>query len=191
MNSGELKLNDILKHSIPLDIVIHGIRVGILASKIAKELDLCDENLLSVAFAGAIHDIGKIFIDKNILYKNGSLTEVEFKEIKKHADYGCRIAKEIPGLSKFCEILLLHHEYEDKSGYYHKESREIPLLAKIIVVADVFDALTSERSYRSAYSIEEALREMYKTRQKFDAYVFDAFLNVIEHQNKVTIANII
>lgn len=191
MNNGEMKLNDLLKKSIPLDIVVHGIRVGVLASKIAKELNLCDVNVLDVAFAGALHDIGKMLIDKKILYKKGSLTDFEFNEIKKHSDLGCKIAREFPCLSKYSEIIRLHHEFEDKSGYYHKGSGEVPLLSKIIVVADIFDALTSERSYRCAYSIEDALNEMYKIRHKFDSNVFDAFLNVVENQSQVPIDNII
>ncbi|KAA0546678.1 HD domain-containing protein [Bacillus sp. BGMRC 2118] len=104
-----------------------------------------------------LHDIGKVNIPIEILQKKGKLTEKEYEEIKKHPTFGAEIAISLEFPKEITEPILYHHERKDGNGYPHGlEGANIPLLARIISIADTFDALTTNRSYRSAFSIYEA-----------------------------------
>ncbi len=167
---------------IPFDVIEHGYRVSKIAYDIADILRLSNSQKTEVSVAGMIHDYGKAWIENSILYKKGKLTDEEFCEIKKHAFYSSQIVKTSNTLGKYSNIILYHHEKVDGSGYFGLEGDQIPLESKIIVIADIFDALSSNREYRQAYRIDETLNIMYSEKNKYDKNVFNAFEQWVENQ---------
>jgi putative nucleotidyltransferase with HDIG domain len=136
----------------------HSKRVTELAIDIAKVMSRTSEEIESLRLCGALHDIGKIGIDDRILNKPGKLTEEEFAIIKRHPVIGDRIVQHLGLTPQERAIVRNHHERWDGKGYPDGlEGKKIPLLARILTVADVFDAMTSDRTYRNALSPETAL----------------------------------
>jgi putative nucleotidyltransferase with HDIG domain len=110
-----------------------------------------------------LHDIGKIGVSDAILLKPSPLTPREYDAIKQHPEFGARILRSIPFLARHIAIVELHHERPDGGGYPHGlRGSDIPLLARVVHVADAYDAITSARAYRAARSTEEALRELWR-----------------------------
>ncbi|POR41193.1 HD domain-containing phosphohydrolase [Methylobacterium sp. V23] len=137
----------------------HLTRVAGCAIAIAEGLGLSEQEANDIAFASTMHDIGKISIPDHILMKPGALTEAEREEMKQHALRGYRMLHDSPShlLQLASDIALTHHERWDGEGYPQGlRSTEIPLAGRIIAVADVFDALISERVYKKAWSLERA-----------------------------------
>jgi putative nucleotidyltransferase with HDIG domain len=128
--------------------------------------------------AGILHDIGKIGVQEAILGKKGSLTAEEFTIIKRHPTVGARIVGGVKGLERVTKAILHHHERHDGLGYpAGLSARDIPIMAKVITVADVFDCLTSDRPYRKAKSHDAAMAELRRCKgTQFDPDVVDAFL---------------
>lgn len=158
----------------------HSIRVAAYSVLIAKDMEL-EENKIQDIEAGAIlHDIGKIGISDKVLNKTGKLTDEEYEEIQKHPEIGYKILNNIDFSKSILNGVLYHHKRYDLKGYPKEAIEEIPIEAAIIGVADAFDAMTSSRSYRQAMSIEEAIIELNKHREKqFDPAVVDVFLNAL------------
>jgi putative nucleotidyltransferase with HDIG domain len=129
----------------------HSVNVSLLSMLIGKWLKLDYYSIKSLVSAGLLHDIGKGKISPDILNKPGALTDDEFEEIKKHPAYGYQIAEKIPEVSDdILKAILMHHEREDGSGYpLGLKSEQIHDFAKIVAVADVYDAMTSNRAYRT------------------------------------------
>jgi len=140
----------------------HCMRVTKYAIEIAKNLNLSKEEFDLLKQATLLHDIGKLGIDDNILKKPGKLNKVEFKKMKNHPRYGKIILNSILNFKKIIEVIFYHHERIDGDGYYHTTSENIPLLSKIITVADSFDAMTSYRSYRNKVDYKTAFLELEK-----------------------------
>ncbi|MFP5352956.1 MAG: HD domain-containing phosphohydrolase [Actinomycetota bacterium] len=146
-----------------------------------------------VQLAAVMHDVGKIGISDKILLKPGKLTDAEYEEMKKHAEYGYKILA--GGSSKLLElaatIAYTHHEKVDGSGYPRGlKADEIPLEGRIAGVADVFDALTTNRVYRKAFPLPVAVEMMKEGRgTHFDAQVLDAFLDVLDEAIRIKEAN--
>src|SRR6185503_20535017 len=114
-----------------------------------------------IYMAAILHDVGKIGVPEAVLQKTGKLSPEEFEQIKKHPEMGARILGDIKQLQDIIPGVLHHHERYDGKGYPHGLSGEgIPLLGRIICVADCFDAMTSSRTYRKAMPLEVALPEM-------------------------------
>jgi putative two-component system response regulator len=137
----------------------HLTRVAGCAIAIAEGLGLSEQDANDIAFASTMHDIGKISIPDHILMKPGALTEAEREEMKQHALRGYRMLHDSPShlLQLASDIALTHHERWDGAGYPQGLRRtEIPLAGRIIAVADVFDALISERVYKKAWPLERA-----------------------------------
>lgn len=136
----------------------HSVDVGILSLIMGREMKLSREELLDLGRAAFFHDIGKVFVSSDILSKVMDLTPKEFDEMKKHSDYGYTcLATVLHQPVQVAEAALYHHERYDGGGYPKGISRdEIPLYSRIIAVADVYDAITSNRSYRGAFSPSEA-----------------------------------
>ena len=159
----------------------HSDRVASLALLLAKELGLRANMLKTVVAAALLHDLGKIKIEDEILNKAGKLTEDEFVVIKKHPEFGVELlrGKEFPWDIK--PLVLHHHEKIDGRGYpLGLKGEDIPLGARIICVADVFDALTSDRVYRSAYDTARALQIMNEESETtFDPVILQCFVNMI------------
>ncbi len=157
----------------------HCANVAIYAMLIAKWLDLPREIIQEVIQAALLHDIGKVKIPTDILNKKGKLSPDEFEVMKKHSMYGYELIKDIDSISQnIKEAVLLHHERIDGSGYpYGLTGDSIDLLAKIISVADVFDAMTQNRVYKNKVSPFDAF-EMFLTIGKtiFDSDIVDIFL---------------
>jgi len=140
----------------------HSDRVARVAVRLAQELGLDDETLNTVYLAGLLHDIGKIGIDDNVLRKPGKLTEAEYEHIKLHPELGYRILKGIKRLGNVLPAVLHHHEAWNGKGYPHQLSEEsIPLIARIVAVADSYDAIASDRPYRRGMSTEK-LEEIFR-----------------------------
>jgi HD-GYP domain-containing protein (c-di-GMP phosphodiesterase class II) len=137
----------------------HSVNVAVLSILIGAELGLSREQLFNLGLASILHDIGKIFIDKDILNKPEALTESEYTTIRKHSEYGYTYLKntfEIP--AAVYVAVLQHHEHYNGLGYPNQKSKEdISLLGRIICVADVYDALTSNRPYRKGLLPSEAM----------------------------------
>jgi HD-GYP domain-containing protein (c-di-GMP phosphodiesterase class II) len=133
--------------------------------------------------AGLLHDIGKIGIPGYILNKPGPLTYEEFNGIMKtHSTLGANIVKEVPFLYDLHKLILYHHEHYDGEGYPEKlKGEQIPLGARILHVADAFEAMTSNRPYRSSLGKKEAIRRLIENSGKqFDPTVIKAFLRIAE-----------
>lgn len=139
----------------------HSRRVAHLSHRLALAAGMCEEDADRVRIAGLVHDVGKIGVPEAVLVKNGRLTEEEFDAIKKHPEIGYRILKDIRLLTDVLPGVLHHHERYDGRGYPHGLSGEaIPLIARIIALADTFDAMNSNRSYRAAMPRGETLAEI-------------------------------
>lgn len=157
----------------------HVIRMAKYSRLIAEELGFSNDEAEVIEMAAPMHDIGKIGIRDEILLKPGKLTVEEFEIMKTHTVIGHEILKDSP--SKFLQmgsiIALCHHEKFDGTGYpYGNSGENIPIEARIVAVADVYDALVSERPYKNAWSVETALEYMESHRGKhFDPVVLDAF----------------
>jgi putative nucleotidyltransferase with HDIG domain len=137
----------------------HSTRVSRLTCLLAEEIGLSGPHLKAIERGALLHDIGKIGISDIILHKPGRLTDGEWKMMRIHPNIGARIVEGIPFLQEALAIIRYHHERWDGSGYpIGLKGEEIPIQARIFAVADVFDALTSRRSYRSKSSAEEAIR---------------------------------
>lgn len=139
----------------------HSFRVTEYALEIGKKMNVSGEDMEKLRYAGLMHDLGKIEIKENILRKEGSLTMDEYREIQTHAAGTFELLSKFKfkrGLKDVPEIASSHHERYDGNGYPRKlKGEQIPLLARILAVADVLDAITSKRHYRSAMPIDNAL----------------------------------
>ena len=143
----------------------HSERVAFISRWIAERLSeqepLDEEQIHKVYLAGLLHDIGKIGIEEAVLRKDGKLTEQEFGRIKKHPSIGAGILREIQQMRDIVPGVLCHHERVDGRGYPNGlVDEEIPLIGKIIGLADSFDAMTSKRTYRDAMTVEQAISEI-------------------------------
>ncbi|SLM17450.1 Cyclic di-GMP phosphodiesterase response regulator RpfG (fragment) [uncultured spirochete] len=132
-----------------------------------------------------LHDIGKISIDDRILKKEESLTEDEWKIIKTHPQIGYRIAMASSEFREIASYIIVHHERWDGKGYPRGlKGEEIPLLARILTVADAYDAMTSKRVYKDAWKREAALEELKKNSgTQFDPKIIDIFLSLAEAED--------
>ncbi|NJO81536.1 MAG: response regulator [Blastochloris sp.] len=145
------------------DTGLHTQRVGRLSALIARAIGLDDELVALIGLAAPLHDIGKIAIPDHILRKPGRLTPEELRHMQEHAAVGARMLEDsrFPLLQAAYEIAFYHHERWDGAGYPQGISGDsIPIMARIVAVADAFDALTHERPYKRAWSVEEALAEL-------------------------------
>lgn len=141
----------------------HSRRVSEYCVKIGKLLDMRDDEVALLKVIGHLHDIGKIGIDEAILNKPGKLNDEEFAAVKRHTEIGYRILLSSREYREFAEDILSHHEHFDGSGYPQGlKGENIPYRARIITIADAFDAMTSDRPYRKALTIQEALDEIEK-----------------------------
>lgn len=173
------------------DVYTHGhsSQVSMLSHAIAKELELSDKEQFVIRIAGLLHDIGKIGIPDQILNKETRLDDEERRVIEQHPLIGAKILAEIPALAKITQIVKHHHERWDGSGYpERKTTEEIPLAARIIAVADTYQAMTSDRPYRKGLSIKVAMAELKRcSGSQFDPQIVDAFEKIHRTQNVLVI----
>jgi diguanylate cyclase (GGDEF)-like protein/PAS domain S-box-containing protein len=160
----------------------HALRVAKIAEMIGRRVNLSQIELTHVILLAKLHDIGKISIDDSILNKKEPLTDDEWKVIKKHSETGYRIASSLSELTHIAEGILNHHEHFDGSGYPRGiKGHEIPLMARIVSIADSYDVMISKRIYKSKMSKEGAMLELQRNKNKqFDPDLVDIFMEVLE-----------
>lgn len=160
----------------------HTKRVGKTAAQIAEVLGWQAGTVELIRRAAPLHDVGKIAISDSILLKPGKLTPEEFERMKTHTILGAKMLSggRFPLLQLAEQIALTHHERWDGTGYMGLCGEAIPISGRIVTVADVFDALTSERPYKKAWPLQEALEEIQRqSGRQFDPCVVEAFLRII------------
>ncbi|MBI4845826.1 MAG: response regulator [Candidatus Omnitrophica bacterium] len=169
----------------------HSERVDMYSRIIAKEmasfgLEIDKKFLDNLHIESRLHDIGKIAVSDIVLNKPGKLTESEFIEIRKHPGESAKILSPLDNIQENIDVIYAHHERVDGKGYpARKTESRIPLRAKIIAVADAFDAMTSDRPYRKAIPVETAFRELEKNKNlQFDGNVVDCFISAYNKKRK-------
>jgi putative nucleotidyltransferase with HDIG domain len=176
----------------------HSQRVALLTAQLADAAGLDADQVDRFRIAGLVHDIGKIGVPEHVLTKEGDLTEEEFHAIQKHPEIGARILRDIPQMEDILGGVLHHHEKHDGGGYPHGlAGNDIPLVARMISLADAFDAMSSSRTYRNAMTRQSVLDEMKRVSgMQFDPELADIFFHLdftnweqmmIDHQERVPI----
>lgn len=157
----------------------HGPRVTALAERVAIRLGWHGERLSTLREGTRIHDIGKLAVADHILRKPGSLTPVELEQIRRHPVAGARMIEPLESYERVLPYVLFHHERWDGGGYPSgRAGREIPIEARIVAVADAFDAMVSRRPYRDPLAYDDALSEVARCAgTQFDPEVARLFLD--------------
>ncbi|MFB0556977.1 MAG: HD-GYP domain-containing protein, partial [Dehalococcoidia bacterium] len=160
----------------------HSRKVNTYAVALAEAIGLSPEDVSRVSTAALLHDIGKIGISDKVLNKKGKLNEENWEAIKAHPRLGANIVGNIPNLAPCVSSILHHHERWDGGGYPGGlKGEEIPIEARILAIADTFEAMTSARPYRSAFSREEVVQELRKGAGiRFDPKLVEVFIDLIK-----------
>jgi diguanylate cyclase (GGDEF)-like protein/PAS domain S-box-containing protein len=158
----------------------HADRLEDLLINLAKKLKLSEDLLAKLRLLAKFHDIGKVGVPDNILFKKGPLTSDEKKEMQRHSEIGHRIAIASPDLALIADYILKHHEWWNGKGYpLGLKGKDIPLLCRILAVADAYDAMTNDRPYRKAMTHEDAVKELKDNAGvQFDPEVVWKFINI-------------
>lgn len=176
LSGGVAQLIETMERKDPY-IAGHTLRVARLSVRIGEQMGLTPRQLRALAQGALLHDLGKLHIPPEIVNKRGPLTDEEKSVINRHPELGYKLAASLGTLAEELEVILYHHERWDGTGYPRGlRGEEIPLLARILAVADVYDALTSDRSYRAAWTVEAAcdyLRQ--EANRHFDPACVEAF----------------
>lgn len=156
-------------------------RVSSYVEMVAKKLDMDDETKKILTGGALLHDLGKVGIEDTILKKEGILTPQEYEMMKQHSIIGENILKPLRSMSKLSSVVRHHHEMYDGTGYPNGlKGEEIPLAARILTVADIYDAITTDRPYRKAMSREEAIKTLISyAGNKLDPKLVEIFTNVV------------
>lgn len=163
------------------EIAEHSERVGIYSSMIAKALFFFEWDKNKLLYTALYHDIGKVFISKEILHKKDKLSQAEYLIVKEHVKTGYEMLQGLKLAEDISEAVLHHHERYDGKGYPDGLANfEIPLFSRIISIADAFDAMTSDRAYRKALLFHTAKSELIKNKgTQFDPFLVDVFLDTL------------
>ena len=143
---------------------------------------LSERRIQAIEYAGFLHDMGKIGVDHDILTKPGSLTDEEWRAMREHPTIGARIVSDLDFLKGAREVVLYHHERYDGKGYPEGLAGElIPLEARIAKVADAFDAMMSNRPYRTSLGLKKSVDELVSGKgTEFDPAIVDVFVDLVE-----------
>jgi putative nucleotidyltransferase with HDIG domain len=162
----------------------HSVRVSRLACKIAENMELKAEACETIRVAGLLHDIGKLDINLDVLNKASALTPTEWKHMMTHTHKGTALIEPMGGLLRdVLPIVQYHHEFFDGTGYYGVGDEEIPLGARILAVADSYDAMITDRPYRAGRTPREAKSEIQlRASQQYDPRVVESFLRVMRNE---------
>ena len=161
-------------------------RVQRYCTEIANALNCTEQQVRTLEFGSLLHDIGKIAVPENVLTKPGRLSPLEFSRMASHVQIGAEILSAVNFPLPVAELVLCHHENWDGTGYPRKlKGDEIPLTARILSVVDAFDALTSDRPYRPALTVEEAIKQIQSRRgEGFDPHVTDTLIELLPDLEK-------
>jgi putative nucleotidyltransferase with HDIG domain len=161
---------------------LHSIRVSGYAVMTAREMGLPEDLASILQVASLLHDIGKFMIPRDILYKTGRLSQEETALVQQHPLQGSGILNQIERYRQYADTVLYHHEFYNGLGYPHGLcGPDIPLLSRIIAVADSYEAMTSDRPYRKGFSHREAINRLKISRHlQFDPAVTDSFLRALK-----------
>ena len=159
----------------------HSKRVSELCKTAGVALELPEIETNKLRISGLFHDIGKNAIDERVLNKSGPLTVQEWNEIKRHPEIGYRILCSSPEMTEIAQYVLYHHERFDGSGYPRGlKQEEIPFLSRVISVADSYDAMTNQRSYKQTLNKRMAVKELLKNKgEQFDPNIVDVFIEKV------------
>ena len=148
---------------------------------LAESLSLSEAEVEEIRLAAVLHDVGKVGIPEHILNKNGPLNPEEWDTMKTHVTFAARLLEPLPQLARIRLMVLHHHEFFDGSGYPNALSGEdIPIGARIITIADSYDTITSDRSYKKGRTAEEALAELERCAgTQFDPRLIEAFVRAM------------
>ncbi len=162
----------------------HSQRVSLYATRIAECLDLRDDEVEDIRAAALLHDIGKLEVSRRLLYKAARLSEKEYQDMMRHVDRAADVLSPVGGsLRRVIPIVLAHHDKYDGSGPHHVAGEKIPIGARVIAVADAYDAMTSDRPYRKAMAPLDAKEVIAKgSGTDFDPEVVAGFLAAFETQ---------
>jgi putative nucleotidyltransferase with HDIG domain len=165
----------------------HSERVGKYAVAIAEKMRLPEDDIKTIKIGAFLHDIGKIEVSRAILMKRGGLTDEEFELVKKHPHWGAEMVKTVDALQPVIPLLKYHHERYDGKGYPKGlKGERIPLHARIMAVADSFDAMTSNRPYGNRKNVKEAVEEMKRcSGTQFDPEIVDVFSQILEEKTEL------
>lgn len=180
---GESMLIDVVRMKTADEYTyLHSVAVCALMLKLARKLDMAPDEVRECGLAGLLHDVGKMRLPEDVLHKRGSLTDEEFELVKSHALEGFKTLQGVPELpAAALEVVLLHHEKIDGSGYPHGLiGDQIPQIARMGAICDVYDALTSNRAYKAAWEPAEAMERMRASHGHFDGILLKAFAESID-----------
>ena len=168
----------------------HSTRVAAYTRRMGLRLGLEERTLDTTVLAASLHDIGKIGVPDHVLLKPGKLTEEEFEYIRKHSEFGWMVLRNLEGMEEASLMLLHHHERFGGGGYPGELSGEdIPFGARMIAVADAYDALTTDRPYRKGRTHQDALNEILRNvKTQFDPVIVEAFTQSFEESSPVAAA---
>jgi putative nucleotidyltransferase with HDIG domain len=166
----------------------HMKRTQELAGSVAVRLGLGSDETWAVRYAAVLHDIGKVGIPRSILDKTGRLSEAEWKLVRRHPEIGAKLLSEVAWCERVCAAVAAHHEHFDGQGYpAGLAGPDIPIEARLISVADAYDAMTNDRPYRRALSHERAIEQLdLEAGSQFDPVVVEATKAVLYESGEVT-----
>jgi HD-GYP domain-containing protein (c-di-GMP phosphodiesterase class II) len=159
----------------------HGKRLTRLCEKVGEGKDLNSAQIDNIKLLAQVHDLGKVGIPDNILFKKGKLTEEEWEIMRQHPEKGYRIASSSPDLFGIADLILKHHEKWDGTGYpLGLKGNDIPVECRILAIVDAFDAMTNDRPYSKAKTRKEAIDELLRcSGTQFDPELISIFLKVL------------
>lgn len=158
----------------------HSCNVGNLASALAEGLGMQQDEVNVITLGGLLHDIGKVRVRTSILHKAARLTPGEWEVMRRHPDFGVQILASLEKFDIIEPLVAYHHERWDGKGYYGLESHDIPLGARIIALADAFDAMTSSRAYQYSKNLQDGIQELATGAGKqFDPRLVELFFDIM------------
>ena len=169
--------------------VTHSTRVSILAEVMGDALNLSEKEKEHLKKSAQLHDVGKIFLPKELFFKTEKLSAKEWQIVRLHPELGVALIKQIPQLLLTANGILAHHEKFNGTGYpYGLIGKQIPLMGRIIGIVDCFEALTASRTYHSPLSVKQALEKMEKQKEQgiWDPFLFDVFAEIVSSADFVS-----